>query len=187
MPMILAQLRLDVLAGVIIVLATAIVFKLLRFYGLHLKAHGVKYLFTLCGGHISPILVASEKKNIRVIDVRHEASAVFAADAVSRLSGTVGVAAVTAGPGITNTVTAVKNAQMAETPIVLIGGAASSLLKGRGSLQDIDQLSLFQSVCKYSARVNCVRDIIPVLTKAFFEAASDTPGWSTSNRFAHFL
>lgn len=61
------------------------------------EAHDVQFLFTLCGGHISPILVAAERQNIRVIDVRHEASAVFAADAVSRLSGTVGVAAVTAG------------------------------------------------------------------------------------------
>ena len=75
-----------------------------------LQNHGVKFLFTLCGGHISPIFVSAEKLGIRVIDTRHEANAVFAADAVSRLSGTPGVAAVTAGPGLTNTITAVKNA-----------------------------------------------------------------------------
>ncbi|KFQ21880.1 Acetolactate synthase-like, partial [Mesitornis unicolor] len=109
-----------------------------------LKAHGIRFLFTLAGGHISPVLVACEKVGIRVVDTRHEATAVFAADAVSRLSGRIGVAVVTAGPGVTNTVTAVKNAQMAESPVLLIGGAAASLQKGRGALQDIDQLSLFR-------------------------------------------
>jgi acetolactate synthase-like protein len=58
---------------------------------------------------------------IRVVDVRHEVNAVFAADAVARLSGTIGVAAVTAGPGLTNTITAIKNAQMAESPVLLLG------------------------------------------------------------------
>ncbi|XP_050193498.1 2-hydroxyacyl-CoA lyase 2-like [Myiozetetes cayanensis] len=81
-----------------------------------LRAHGVRFLFALPGGHISPVLVACEKLGIRVVDTRHEATAVFAADAVSRLSGVIGVAAVTAGPGVTNAVTAVKNAQMAESP-----------------------------------------------------------------------
>lgn len=133
-----------------------------------LRAHGVKYIFTLVGGHISPILVACEKVGIRIVDTRHEATAVFAADAVARLSGaflrnilnttvfkhvytlmfeelimgserinfavlhstgSVGVAAVTAGPGLTNTVTAVKNAQMAESPLLLMGGAAGTLLQ----------------------------------------------------------
>ena len=105
-----------------------------------IQTHGVKYVFTLSGGHISPILCASEKIGIKIVDVRHEVNAVFAADAVARMSGTVGVAAVTAGPGVTNTITAIKNAQMAESPILLIGGAAATLSKGRGALQDIDQM-----------------------------------------------
>lgn len=75
-----------------------------------------------------------------MIDVRHEVNAVFAADATARISGIPGVAAVTAGPGVTNTITAVKNAQMAESPLILLGGAAATLLKGKGALQDIDQL-----------------------------------------------
>jgi thiamine pyrophosphate-dependent acetolactate synthase large subunit-like protein len=69
-----------------------------------LKAHGVKFVFTLVGGHISPILVSARKLGIRVIDVRHEVTTVFAADAVARLTGIPGVAVVTAGPGVTNTV-----------------------------------------------------------------------------------
>ncbi|XP_050770383.1 2-hydroxyacyl-CoA lyase 2 [Gymnogyps californianus] len=141
-----------------------------------LKAHGVRFLFALAGGHISPILVASEKVGIRVVDTRHEATAVFAADAVSRLSGRIGVAAVTAGPGVTNTVTAVKNAQMAESPVLLIGGAAASLQKGRGALQDIDQLSLFKTLCKACVSVSAVRDIVPTLRKAIATAQSGTPG-----------
>eukprot|EP00755_Sulcionema_specki_P003335 Sspe_Gene.3550::Locus_1178_Transcript_1_1_Confidence_1.000_Length_2517::g.3550::m.3550/K11259/ILVBL; acetolactate synthase-like protein len=141
-----------------------------------LKSHGVKFVFTLIGGHVSPIIVASEEEGIRVVDVRHEATAVFAADAVSRLSGIPGVAVVTAGPGVTNTLTAVKNAQMAQSPVVVIGGAAATVLKGRGSLQDIDQLSLFRSVVKYSVTITRIKDIPSTMRKAFQEAVSGVPG-----------
>uniref|UniRef100_A0A674BX07 2-hydroxyacyl-CoA lyase 2 n=1 Tax=Salmo trutta TaxID=8032 RepID=A0A674BX07_SALTR len=141
-----------------------------------LRAHGVKFVFTLVGGHISPILVACEKLGIRIVDTRHEATAVFAADAVARLSGTVGVAAVTAGPGLTNTVTAVKNAQMAESPLLLLGGAAATLLQGRGALQDIDQMSLFKPLCKFCASVRSVKDIAITVRKALAIAQSGTPG-----------
>jgi len=188
---------------------------------------GVKFLFTLVGGHISPILVSAKRKGVRVIDVRHEVTAVFAADAVARLTGVPGVVAVTAGPGLTNTVTAVKNAQvracvracvcvcmlrvaccrvgggatwdegvcrsagggathlalfvfltpcpwlqMAESPVVLISGAAATLAKGRGALQDIDQMAIMRPLVKYAATCNSVRDIVPVMRKAFQEACS---------------
>jgi len=141
-----------------------------------LKAHEVSHIFTLCGGHISPILVACENLGIKVVDTRHEVNAVFAADAVARLTQKIGVAAVTAGPGLTNTITAVKNAQMAESPLLLIGGAAPSLLKGRGALQDIDQGVLFRPLCKFTARITKVRDIIPTVRKAIQVAQSGTPG-----------
>ena len=91
-------------------------------------------VFALCGGHVSPVLTGCASAGIRVIDTRHEASSAFAADAAARLSGIPGVCVVTAGPGLTNTVTAVKNAQMAETPLIVIGGAAPTLLKGRGTV-----------------------------------------------------
>lgn len=141
-----------------------------------LVQHGVPYLFTLCGGHISPIFVAAKEHGIRVVDVRHEATAVFAADAVSRLSNTVGVAAVTAGPGVTNSVTAVKNAQMAQSPVVVLGGAAATLLQGRGALQDIDQMALMKPHVKWAAAVDRVRDVVPALEKAFTAAQSGVPG-----------
>ncbi|NXW11518.1 ILVBL protein, partial [Fregetta grallaria] len=91
-------------------------------------------------------------------------------------AGRIGVAAVTAGPGVTNTVTAIKNAQMAESPLLLIGGAAASLQKGRGALQDIDQLSLFKTLCKACVSVRAVRDIVPTFRKAIATAQSGTPG-----------
>ncbi|XP_068033833.1 LOW QUALITY PROTEIN: 2-hydroxyacyl-CoA lyase 2-like [Anomalospiza imberbis] len=141
-----------------------------------LRAHGVRFLFTLPGGHISPVLVACEKIGIRVVDTRHEATAVFAADAVSRLSGRIGVAAVTAGPGVTNAVTAVKNAQMAESPLLLLAGAAATLQKGRGALQDIPQLPLFRTLCKSAFSVGAVRDIVPTLRRAIAAAMEGTPG-----------
>jgi acetolactate synthase-1/2/3 large subunit len=141
-----------------------------------LRYHGVKFLFTLCGGHISPILKGAKDVGIRVIDVRHEATAVFAADAVARLSGIPGVAAVTAGPGATNTITAVKNAQLAQSPVVLLGGAAATTLKGRGALQDIDQMALFKPHVKWAQAVTRVRDLAPTLQRAFQIARSGVPG-----------
>ena len=141
-----------------------------------LQRHGTRFLFTLCGGHISPILVGAKRRGIRIIDTRHEATAVFAADAVARLTGSPGVAAVTAGPGVTNTVTAVKNAQLAQSPLVLLGGAAPTVLRGRGALQDIDQLALMRPCVKWTASVSAVRDLGGVLDEAFARAASGVPG-----------
>lgn len=141
-----------------------------------LQKHGVKYLFTLCGGHVSPIFVESQNIGIRVIDTRHEVNAVFAADAVSRLTGIPGVAVVTAGPGLTNTVTAVKNAALAQSPLILLGGAAATILKGRGSLQDIDQLSIMRAVCKWSVSISKVKEIVPTIEKAFQIAQEGVPG-----------
>ena len=132
-------------------------------------------MFTLVGGHISPILVACQAAGIRVVDTRHEVSAVFAADAMARLGGVPGVVAVTAGPGqrthmacmhhiilatgLTNTVTAVKNAQMAESPLLLIGGAAASLLKARHAhipLPHVQRSGLRDVVpCRTSTRCAC--------------------------------
>jgi acetolactate synthase-like protein len=141
-----------------------------------LAAQGVRHLFTLCGGHISPILVECQRRDIRVVDVRHEVNAVFAADAVARLTGIPGVAAVTAGPGVTNALTAIKNAQLAQSPVVLIGGATATLLRGRGALQDIDQMALIRPHVKWAARPRSVREVVPALEKAFDTARSGVPG-----------
>ncbi len=141
-----------------------------------LRRQGVQFLFTLCGGHISPILVGAKRCGIRVVDVRHEVNAVFAADAVARLTGVPGVAAVTAGPGLTNTITAVKNAQMAQSPVIILGGATATVLKNRGALQDIDQLALMRPHVKWATTVSRVKDLVPALERAFAEAQSGVPG-----------
>jgi acetolactate synthase-1/2/3 large subunit len=141
-----------------------------------LERQGARFLFALCGGHISPILVGARRRGIRVVDVRHEATAVFAADAVARLTGVPGVAAVTAGPGLTNTLTAVKNAQLAQSPLVLLGGATATILRGRGALQDIDQRALMAPHVKQVITTRRVRDLVPALEEAFIEARSGVAG-----------
>jgi acetolactate synthase-1/2/3 large subunit len=141
-----------------------------------LQAHRVACLFTLCGGHISPILAAAKARGIRILDVRDEATAVFAADAIARLTGVPGVAAVTAGPGLTNTITAVKNAQLAQSPVVLLGGGAPTALQGRGALQDIDQNALLAPHVKLVRRVRRVADLGPAVDEAFAVAREGMQG-----------
>ena len=141
-----------------------------------LKQHGVQAIFTLCGGHISPILAAAEQREIKVVDVRDEKNAVFAADALARMTGIPGIAALTAGPGLTNTITAVKNAQMAQSPVIVLGGATATILKGRGSLQDIDQMSLMAPHVKWATSCQSVKEIIPNLERAFRISQSGVPG-----------
>ena len=141
-----------------------------------LSRRGIAQLFTLCGGHISPILVGAKRRGIRVVDMREEVNAVFAADAAARLTGNVGVAAVTAGPGVTNTITAIKNAQMAESPVLLFGGATATVLRGRGSLQDIDQLSILSPITKWATRVTTLKSLAPTVERAMDVALGGVPG-----------
>ena len=141
-----------------------------------LARHGATHLFTLCGGHISPILTGAHARGIKVIDVRDEANAVFAADAVARMTGTIGVAAVTAGPGVTNMATPIKNAQMAQSPLIVFGGSTATLLKGRGALQDIDQLSIMKSMTKWAVMVKTVPALAPTVERACQIAMEGVPG-----------
>lgn len=141
-----------------------------------LAAHGVRFLFTLCGGHIAPILVAAKARGIRIVDARDEATAVFAADAVARLTGRPGVAAVTAGPGVTNALTALENAKLAQSPLLLLGGAAPTALQGRGALQDVDQGPVVAPFVKWAKRVRRARDLAPAVAEALAVARQDVPG-----------
>ena len=141
-----------------------------------LAAAGTTHVFTLCGGHISPILVAAKARGIEIVDVRDEATAAFAADAHARLSGRTGVAAVTAGPGLTNTLTALKNAQAAQSPLLLIGGAAPTALQGRGALQDIEQQPLVAPHVKWMKQVRRVADLGPAVEEALAVAREGVPG-----------
>ncbi|HEY1361630.1 MAG TPA: thiamine pyrophosphate-binding protein, partial [Xanthobacteraceae bacterium] len=113
-----------------------------------LKSRGVDRIFGLQGGHIQPIWDHVARAGLRIIDVRHEAAAVHMAHAHSELTGELGVAVVTAGPGVTNTVTAVANASLARAPVLLIGGCTSRPQANMGPLQDIPHVDLLRPVTR---------------------------------------
>lgn len=116
-----------------------------------LKTEGVDTVFTLTGGHILPILDGCLLEGIRVVDVRHEQAAAHAAEAYSRLTGKLGVAVVTAGPGVTDTVTAVASAFYAGVPMLVIGGRHYIRQELRGGLQEMDHPRLFDSITAWAA------------------------------------
>jgi acetolactate synthase-1/2/3 large subunit len=115
-----------------------------------LKANGIDAIFTLTGGHISAIYDGCVAEGIRVVDLRHEQAAAHAADAYGRLTFRPGVAAVTAGPGVTDAITGVTNAFYANSPMVLLGGRNPLGLEGMGALQDAPQVELLRPVTKRS-------------------------------------
>jgi acetolactate synthase-1/2/3 large subunit len=141
-----------------------------------LRRHGVERLFTLCGGHIQAIYDGCLDEGIRVVDVRHEQTAGHAADGHARVTGKPGVCAVTAGPGITDVVTAVANAQRAGVPMVCLGGAGPKALSDMGSLQDMDAVTLMRAVTKWSVQVPDARRIKEYVDSAFRVAESNLPG-----------
>jgi len=115
-----------------------------------LKIQGVDTVFTLTGGHIMPIMDGCVAEGIKVVDVRHEQAAAHAADAYARLTGRLGVALVTAGPGVTDAVTGVANAFFANSPVLLIGGRHLTSEDLRGGLQEMDHPQLFGSITRWS-------------------------------------
>jgi acetolactate synthase-1/2/3 large subunit len=115
---------------------------------LALERAGTSHLFTLNGGHIWPILMGAEEHGIRLIDVRHEQSAAFAAEGWSKVTRQCGVAAVTAGPGVTNSVTALAQAKGNDSPMLVLGGRAPVARWGMGSLQEMDHVEVVRSLAK---------------------------------------
>lgn len=125
-----------------------------------LKAFGVKELFTLSGGHIFPLFDAAHVGgDVRIVDVRHEQSAVFAAEAVAKLQRRPGLAALTAGPGVTNGVSGVTSAYFNAAPVIVLGGRAPQFRWGAGSLQEIDHTPILAPVTKLSATVTSIDDL----------------------------
>ena len=141
-----------------------------------LKRHGTSHLFTLCGGHIQAIYDGCIDEGIRVVDVRHEQTAGHAADGYARVTGRPGVCAVTAGPGVTDVVTAIANAQRAQVPLVCIGGAGPKVLCDMGSLQDMDHVALMPPITKWSVQVPEPSRIAEYIDAAFRVAQSNVPG-----------
>ncbi|MGQ0850153.1 MAG: thiamine pyrophosphate-binding protein [Actinomycetota bacterium] len=116
-----------------------------------LRAEGVDTVFTLSGGHILAILDGCVQEGIRVVDVRHEQAAAHAAEAYTRLTGRLGVAAVTAGPGVTDTITAVATAWFARTPMLVVGGRHFIRQELKGGLQEMNHPTLFAGITAWSA------------------------------------
>ena len=141
-----------------------------------LKSEGVECLFTLCGGHIQSIYDGCLDEGIRVVDTRHEQTSAHAADGWARATGTPGVCAVTAGPGVTDAVTAVANAFRAGVPMVILGGAGPKVFTHMGSLQDMDHVELMRPITKWSATVTETRRLAEYLSIAFRKATSGVPG-----------
>jgi len=141
-----------------------------------LAREGVTHLFTLCGGHIQHIYDGCLDEGIRVVDTRHEQTAGHAAEGWARATGKPGVAAVTAGPGVTDAVTAAATAWRGGAPMVLIGGQGPTFFRGMGSLQEMDHVELLRSVTKWSATVPEFRRIPDFLAMAFRKATTGVPG-----------
>ena len=118
-----------------------------------MRGFGVDVMFTLNGGHIWPLYEAARNQGVRVVDTRHEQSATFAAEAYAKLTRRPGVAALTAGPGITNGVSAVTSAWFNGAPLVVLGGRAPQRRWGAGSLQELDHVPILQSITKQAATV----------------------------------
>ena len=141
-------------------------------------AHGVETMFTLSGAHIFPLYDGAMEAAppMRLIDVRHEQTAVFAAEATGKLTRVPGLAALTAGPGVTNGVSAVTQAYFSGSPLVVLGGRAASYSWGRGALQELDHPPLLAPVTKHAATVESVEKVAPAVDEAFRLAAAPHRG-----------
>src|SRR6185436_13120189 len=118
-----------------------------------LKSRGVSHLFTLSGGHLFSIYDGCREEGIEIVDVRHEQTATFAAEGFAKATRSVGVAALTAGPGVTNGISAIAGAQANCSPVCVLGGRAPELRWGSGSLQEIDHLPFVSPLVKSAETV----------------------------------
>ena len=142
------------------------------------RGYGVSALFTLSGGHVFPLYDAAAKggQPLRLVDVRHEQTAVFAAEATARLTRTPGLAAVTAGPGVTNAVSAVTTAWLNGAPVVVLAGRAPDYRWGQGSLQEIDHPPLLAPVTKRAWTEHDAAQVAGSVDQAFRIALSPHRG-----------
>jgi thiamine pyrophosphate-dependent acetolactate synthase large subunit-like protein len=142
------------------------------------RAYGVETLFTLSGAHVFPLYDAAVKSQppMRLIDVRHESTAVFAAEATGKLTRTPGFAVLTAGPGVTNGVSAIAQAHFAGSPLVVLGGRAPSTRWGMGSLQELDHPPIVGSLTKLAETVERIEDVARSTAEAFAVAQTSHRG-----------
>ncbi|MGA8113188.1 MAG: acetolactate synthase [Actinocatenispora sp.] len=137
-----------------------------------LRGAGVRELFTLSGGHVFPIYDAAHRTDVRILDVRHEQTAVFAAEAVAKLQRRPGVAVLTAGPGVTNGVSGITSAYFNGSPVVVLAGRAPQWRWGAGSLQELDHVPIVASVTKHAGTVTAPENVAADVTDAVRTAMS---------------
>ena len=138
-----------------------------------LKRRGVSRVFALCGGHIMPIWMRLDAEGIRIIDVRDERAAVHMAQAHAELTGELGVALVTAGPGMTNAITGIANAHVSRAPVLVISGGNPRPQENRGGLQDMDHTQLVRSITRYARTVREPSLVLQELDEAISRAFGD--------------
>ena len=138
-----------------------------RLIAQRLKAQGVSRLFTLSGGHLFSIYEGCRHEGIEIVDVRHEATATFAAEGWAKVTREPGVAAVTAGPGVTNAMSGMASALQNHSPIVVLGGRAPAFRWGQGSLQEIDHVPFVRPVVKLAATAGATPEIPGLVDEAF--------------------
>ncbi len=142
------------------------------------RAHGVETMFTLSGAHVFPMYdgAVTADPPMRLLDVRHEQTAAFAAEATGKLTRVPGLAVLTAGPGVTNGVSAIAQAQFAGSPLVVVGGRAPQNRWGTGSLQELDQPPIVASISKLARTLPTAGDVLDGMDEAFTAARSSHRG-----------
>ncbi len=138
-----------------------------------LKRRGVTRVFGLQGGHIQPIWDFIAQKGIRIIDVRDEGAAVHMAHAHAELTGELGVCLATAGPGVTNCVTGMCNADLSRAPVLLIGGCTTMAQANMGPLQDIPHVAILSPVCRWARTARVADQVLREMDQAIAAAMGD--------------
>ncbi len=134
-------------------------------------------LFTLSGGHLFSIYDGCQEEGIEIVDVRHESTAAFAAEGWAKVTREPGVCALTAGPGVTNGISAMASAQANHSPMVVLGGRAPAGRWGMGSLQEIDHVPFVRPLTKLAATPDSTAEI-PGLARRGLHGGDDAPRWA---------
>jgi acetolactate synthase-1/2/3 large subunit len=160
-----------------------------RLIAKRLRAHGVSRLFTLSGGHLFSIYDGCREEGIEIIDVRHEQTAAFAAEGWAKVTRELGVCALTAGPGVTNGMSALGSAHENNSPMLVLGGRAPAFRWGQGSLQEIDHVPFVRPLVKMAATADSPGEIQDLVDEAIAAALAPHSGpsfstsrWTTSSR-----
>ncbi len=147
-----------------------------RLVAQRLKAHGVSHLFTLSGGHLFSIYDGCREEDIAIVDTRHEQSAAFAAEGWAKATRTPGVCALTAGPGVTNGMSALGSALKNNSPLLVLGGRAPAMRWGQGSLQEIDHVPFVEPLTKSARTVGSTAEIAGLVDEGLRTTLEPPPG-----------